>query len=220
MDDKPQALKEALQKLKQLASGRLGDVTQAKVVESFNQIMAAREEMPPPPPEQMAKLTEQVQYLLERRRVQAQAAAAAGLDRKPTDQRNGRRVSTKALDDKTLRSASVETLIERFGDLGTALHESQETMDSGRTNRLQKRLKAIVDALQARVPDARPALPPLLADRNPGVRYYAAYACLPFAPMEADRALESLTSDSAGDLGSHAQFGLRIRRGAFDKERK
>jgi hypothetical protein len=215
MDEKPKALKDALKKLKQLAAGRLGDVTQAKVVESFNEVMAAREGMPPLPPERLAQATEQVRYLMQRHHAQTQASAAAGLDRRPTDHRNGRPVSTEALDEETLQSGSVEILIDRFADLATALHVCGEQGQLGRTYRLRKRMAPIVEALQTRGPDGRSALLSLLPDRNPGVRYYAAQACLSFAPAEADRALETLTRDSAGDIGSQAQMGLAFRRGPY-----
>jgi len=165
-----------------------------------------------PTDQEIAGAPPQVQGMLRSLQRMGQATAGAGLDRMPTTERNGREVVVDALDDETLRNASVEILVERYVGIAVAMHAASELGRITRYNRLQKRIDAIDKALKARTPDARSALLPLLADRNPGVRYFAACDCLPIAPERAVAALETMNYDSAGSIGVFAQSTLESYR--------
>lgn len=166
--------------------------------------------LPPPTEQQLAKMSPTDRGRIETMMRMAHATEAAGLDRTPTLQRNGRDVVVDALDQETLRSAPVTLLVDRFLDLAVAMHWCNEAGRVTRYNRLSKRLHAIEKALKTRNPDGRGALLPYLNDRNPGIRRFAAGCCREIAPAKAEAALKTLTYDTAGGFGASAQMGLEL----------
>ncbi len=206
-EEMPAEMQQFLDELKQMTEGasptermRMGQVVAEMMIS-----LAAEQA---PTAKEIAKAPPHLRGMLESLQRKGEATAAAGLDRMATEERNGREVVTDALDEATLRGGAVEVLVERYVDIAVAMHFAKEYGRITRYNRLYKRLDAIDEALKARMPDARSALLPLLSDRNPGVRYFAARDCLPIAPEQAVAALETLTYDSAGSLGASAQSTL------------
>lgn len=200
----PREVRAALAEAKASGSKSLA----AKMVTDAFIRMASK--LPPPSERQLAKMSPKDRGRIETMMRMAHATEAAGLDRRATLQRNGRDAVVDALDAETLRSAPVLLLVDRFLDLAVVMHWCSEAGRVTRYNRLYKRLQAIADALKARDPDGRSALLPYLADRNPGIRRFAASYCREIAPAEAEAALKTLTYDTAGGLGASVQMGLEL----------
>jgi hypothetical protein len=96
-------------------------------------------------------------------------------------------------DETTLRHGPVEILVERYAAIAAAAHQASENGQITRHNRFSDRVRKIAKALEARTPDARRALLPLLSHPDAGVRDRAAYDC------------RHLTSPSAENLSSKAK---------------
>ncbi len=193
--------------LAEAKAGRSKPLAAKMVADAFIK-MAGK--LPPPTERQLAKMNPTDRGRLENMMRMARATEAAGLDRTPTRQRNGRDVVVDALDEETLRSAPVAVLVERFLDLVVAMHWCSDAGRITHYNRLYKRLRAIEEALKARNPDGRSELLPYLTDRNPGIRGFAASCCREVAPAEAEAALKTLTYDTAGGFGASVQMDLKI----------
>ncbi len=190
------------------AKGGRSNPLAAKIVADAFIKMAGK--LPPPTERQLAKMSPTDRGRLDNMMRMARATEAAGLDRTPTRQRNGRDVVVDALDEETLRSAPVDLLVDRFLDLAVALHWCNEAGRITRYNRLSKRIYAIEKALKARDPDGSSALFPYLTDRNPGIRRFAASCCREIAPAEAAAALATLNYDTAGGFGASVQISLEM----------
>lgn len=200
----PREVRAALAEAK---GGRSNPLSAKLVTDAFIK-MAGK--LPPPTERQLAKMNPTDRGRFENMRRMAHATEAAGLDRTPTKQRNGRDAVTDALDGETLRSAPVALLVDRFLDLAVVMHWCSDAGRVTRYNRLYKRLHAIEEALKARAPDGRSALLPYLTDRNPGIRRFAASSCRELAPAAAAAALKTLNYDTAGGFGASIQADLEI----------
>ncbi|MFG0275815.1 MAG: DUF2019 domain-containing protein [Phycisphaerales bacterium] len=87
--------------------------------------------------------------------------------------------------------------------------EFTESGDHKATNKAHDKIATIYAELRHRGEDAQRKLLPLLRDRDPSVRCWAAAHALDFAPHEGAPVLQSLAQNQCGFLGFGAKMTLR-----------
>jgi hypothetical protein len=116
----------------------------------------------------------------------------------------------------SLRSMTVEQLVERFAEIGMAQDEAILYDDHGKYNVLFRRMDEVDEELRSRGLSARLALLRLYEHANIQVRLKAAVRTLAVAPVEARRLLEEIALRKDVPQGGDAGMSLwNLDRGVF-----
>jgi hypothetical protein len=118
-----------------------------------------------------------------------------------------------------LSGRSNEQLIARFVGDGEAQYQALIRLDNLAYDKMIRDMMYITSELKWRVPDARPALLPLLSHPNVSVRLAAARICMRFAVAQALPVVRDIEANYSEEIGMEASDILsNYESGEYEKE--